>query len=848
MIQIFGLFFFIILICLIYLHYQGKISKNIPIIFMFFIILVIPFQYLEKNNINRESFSSYDQIMNSSLDIFYTKQSKENKKMSQFKKFPLIYNPINASIVKNNFKPIELYLYAQANTSNGLYIIYNNKWYEIYTTYNVSQNLFTYLIEDDFKTIKNIKNNVSSRIQRFENLTNLKKLIDEAPISSYIIININKISPIVSSNPSIKDTFISNYKFSNWFKTNNLGSLIIVLAKSPDNTYESIVEKSLNNLNFLNFYQIIKIDPDKIITNGGEVFEEVETNEVIQSISNNPIINSKINIISPALLNQNYSLSITIENNESFVYLSSRKAQDQITLYSKSPNEDVGPISNTYLDTQRPQYWSFEPVTKIVTNPLIVFIKTYSKPHFYLDAELENGIMVLKAKRFKAGLRQQWHIIETENQKFKIQHLKSNMYLGYSDFDGYLYNTDGSVFLTKSSKYDWDIKQIMERNLNNNLIENFQPNKVNSFIGLEVPTDYGNVENPSWKLSSKVNGKNIIIESKGRTLWESSYGKIWNGKWIYYGTVASYNATLNINTVKFLVIKIDDNGNGIVKDEYLNFTMNVINAGSSILTGIIPSGEYKGYRAILKLLPSDLEYTNTLKSFPVKMRYIIEKKSSKLNLSSGNYNNMEAYSTKFVGDRLILANFLEASGIQTDPNLAFTKMDLQKINKNIKEQLSMPPFIKKINDFLPKKIKTWKLLYKASTNGFNAKIFHQLCDNKGPTVTVATLVDDRYIGAYSPISWGIVENQYINNPDVFLFDNSQKYTSNSSTYAIWQSSSLGPTFGSGQDFLTLASWSPKNLYNYARTFLNNDRGPLGILKNTAENYQLKDLEVYSITM
>ena len=81
----------------------------------------------------------------------------------------------------------------------------------------------------------------------------------------------------------------------------------------------------------------------------------------------------------------------------------------------------------------------------------------------------------------------------------------------------------------------------------------------NSFQGMEVPTDYGTVKNPSYKLSGNVNGKNIVIESKGRTLWESSYSLVWNGKWIYYGTVISYKATLDLNKVKFLVINVDNN-------------------------------------------------------------------------------------------------------------------------------------------------------------------------------------------------------------------------------------------------------------------------------------------------
>ena len=856
MIQIFGILFFIILICLIYLYYQGKISRNIPIIFMFFLIIIIPFTYLEKNNTSIEKFSGYDQIMNSSLDIFYTNQSKKKMEMNELKKIPLLYNPLEASIIKKDLKPIELYLYSQANTSLGLYVIYNNFWYLIFNSFGKKENIFTYLIEDDFKNKSSILS-ISSRIKIFNDLNDLNTLINNAPVISYIIIIANNIEPIKKSTPAaVKDTFITKYNFSNWINTNTSdnGSLIVILAKSYDKSYTKLNEKSISTNDLLSLYQTIKIEPKQVQTNGGDVFNNVKTNDNIISISNEPLINSKINIISPALLNPNYSLSITVENNESFVYLSSHKLENQVVLYSKSPKSDIGPVSTTSLDTQKPQFWSFEPVTKIITDPLVVFIRTYTKPYFYLDAELENGVMVLKAKRFKAGLRQQWELIKNpiDITKYNIRHLKSEMYLAYSDFDGYLYKDDGSVFLTESDKYTWNIKKMNEANINKNVIEGFQPNKINSFIGMEVPTDFSTVENPSWKISGNVKGNNIVIESKGRTLWKSNYASIWNGKWIYHGTVQSYKATLNINTVKFLIIKMDANGKGEIIDEYFNFKLKVTNAGSNILTGIIPSGNYKDYRAILKLLPTDLQYSDPSNPFPIKMRYIIIKDSNKLNLSSADINNMDAYSTKFLGDKLILANFLEASGIQTDSNLAFSQNKLQKVNLNIIEQKSMPVSIKNANNFMINKIKTWKLLYKATTNGWNARTFHNLCDNKGATITIATLQDGRYIGAYSPISWGKVNGQYINNNKAFLFDNDNKYTTSESgqgpNYAIFQDSNYGPIFGSGHDFQTLSSWSPQQLSSYVQTYLNNNRGPLGVNRQTNNVYQLKDLEVYSITL
>jgi hypothetical protein len=279
--------------------------------------------------------------------------------------------------------------------------------------------------------------------------------------------------------------------------------------------------------------------------------------------------------------------------------------------------------------------------------------------------------------------------------------------------------------------------------------------------------------------------------------------------------------------------------------------MDTINAGSNIITGIIPSGQYKGYRAILKIIPSDLKYSDPSKPFPVKMRYYIQNGSKVLNLSSGDINNMNGYSTKFVGDKLILSNFLEASGIQTDPNLGFSQQTLQKINQNIKDQIAMPSYIKIANIFMLNMIKSSRILYKATKNGWDAKIFHQLCDNKGPTITIATLNDGRFIGAFSPISWGTVNNQYITNPDAFLFDNDAKYTTNNSLFgpnqvAIYQSNSIGPTFGGGHDFVNLVQSSPKILTNNVFTFLNNNLGPLGVSLRSNNNYELTDLEVYSV--
>jgi hypothetical protein len=46
-----------------------------------------------------------------------------------------------------------------------------------------------------------------------------------------------------------------------------------------------------------------------------------------------------------------------------------------------------------------------------------------------------------------------------------------------------------------------------------------------------------------------------------------------------------------------------------------------------------------------------------------------------------------------------------------------------------------------------------KLLYKASRDGMSAQMFHNLCDNKGATVTIIKTEGGKVFGAYTDIPW-----------------------------------------------------------------------------------------------
>lgn len=46
-----------------------------------------------------------------------------------------------------------------------------------------------------------------------------------------------------------------------------------------------------------------------------------------------------------------------------------------------------------------------------------------------------------------------------------------------------------------------------------------------------------------------------------------------------------------------------------------------------------------------------------------------------------------------------------------------------------------------------------KLIYRASKDSFNAGVFHQKCDDKGETLTVAKSQFNKIFGGYTDIPW-----------------------------------------------------------------------------------------------
>jgi len=91
------------------------------------------------------------------------------------------------------------------------------------------------------------------------------------------------------------------------------------------------------------------------------------------------------------------------------------------------------------------------------------------------------------------------------------------------------------------------------------------------------------------------------------------------------------------------------------------------------------------------------------------------------------------------------------------------------------------------------------LLYQASKDGYSDSTFHSLCDSKGPSVVIFQTKLGTIFGGYTYTSWASSGN-YAASSKAFIFrlrPTMKKFEQRSGreAYAIYRSSSYGPTFG-----------------------------------------------------
>ena len=125
----------------------------------------------------------------------------------------------------------------------------------------------------------------------------------------------------------------------------------------------------------------------------------------------------------------------------------------------------------------------------------------------------------------------------------------------------------------------------------------------------------------------------------------------------------------------------------------------------------------------------------------------------------------------------------------------------------------------RVNEWVGQAGQRWTLCYRKTTHGGNAGTFHQRCDGRGPSVTVASLSTGRLIGGYASENWHN-NGSNITAASSFLFsltNNFRHELFRNSDNAMYGANAHGPTFGGNHDWYVNSSLNggycnPGNVY------------------------------------
>jgi len=170
-------------------------------------------------------------------------------------------------------------------------------------------------------------------------------------------------------------------------------------------------------------------------------------------------------------------------------------------------------------------------------------------------------------------------------------------------------------------------------------------------------------------------------------------------------------------------------------------------------------------------------------------------------------------------------------------------------NKDIKRKRKKNLLLK----FVPKgKRLKWKLLFRATKDGFSAYNFHTKCNNKGTTVVLVKSQMNHVFGGYTEIPWTSNGN-YGNDANSFIFllrtsrkgDKPEKFMCKNTTYSVNHTGSYGPTFGGGHDFYLCDNCNVQNssYSNYGHSYGgSSDNSKLA----GAYNFLVDEFEVFQL--
>ena len=225
---------------------------------------------------------------------------------------------------------------------------------------------------------------------------------------------------------------------------------------------------------------------------------------------------------------------------------------------------------------------------------------------------------------------------------------------------------------------------------------------------------------------------------------------------------------------------------------------------------------------VIKQQKKEIEELKKIQSVQEYHKVLKELNELKISIYNSGFNN--AYEASFIG-----------STILDEKNKFILSHLIKKMIFDVRNDLDKYEKIEK------RKIMS-KLLYKASVDGDNYKIFHQKCDNQGQTVTIIKSEQNKIFGIFSKVNWDINNKTKTNWSDsAFLFSlEMREYYTFSNVFHSFKD--YGPNLSSYSEEKFVFYISNLCLHNNNSFISNEYKG----INNGVNNFKIIDYEVFSI--